>query len=457
MALSGRRCRSIVVWTIAVACAVSGRATLAQQYASIEPKVQGPAANALGGKVATILRDAAGPSDAAKKDLDAFFKDYLYRSMTSVDPVELGKLGQKREQLFTRYINTAKAQGVHDYINDITLKPMISIAKGNYHPAVRYNAVLIVSQLDQQTGAKPLPAATDALLTFLENDQFNNAPVPTPVKLAALIGLQRHLRLGLDPALNDRITKAALAVVNREKAPEDVSAKTYGWVRRQAAQVLALQSAKGLTPPVHDALMKLVSDGKIDLDDRCETAKLLQAAMYKDAKGLDGGAMTMALGELARSVLNIELKDAQTYQDKLVANPGMVGPGGGGFGFEGRGGPGGGMDFAMASVEDTTPHYEKRKMIDRTLAIAVAADAVAAGGSDEVKARGVELAKTLRTTAESIAAEERESAVSEAVIILAGQVDQLVGSWGPQAKPAPAAQKPGAIELPAEAPADAAG
>jgi hypothetical protein len=76
---------------------------------------------------------------------------------------------------------------------------MNAIAKGNYHPAVRYNAALILGQLDAQPGAKPLPAGTEAILAFLENDQFNNVPVPTAVQIAALVSLHRHARLGVDP------------------------------------------------------------------------------------------------------------------------------------------------------------------------------------------------------------------------------------------------------------------
>jgi hypothetical protein len=459
MTRSGRRCRSIAAWALVACLALACRSAVAQQYASIEPKVKGAEANMLGGKVATILRDAAGPNDAAKKDLDQFFKGYLYPLMTSVDPVQLGKLGQNREQLFTRYINTAKSQGARDYINEITLKPMEAVAKNNFHPAVRYNAVLIIGQLDQQAGAKPLPEATEALLGFLEGDKGNDS-LPTPVKLAALIGLQRHLRLGIDPALNDRITKAALAVADLNKAPADVTPKVYGWVRRQALQTLALQSAKGLTPPVHSSFVKFLGDETATVDDRCEAAHLLQAAMYKDAKGLDTSAMTLALGELARKVLTAEAKDAGDYLDKVVGNPGAFsGPGGMGPGeMRGPGGYGPGMDFSSLGMEDTTPHYEKRRMLDRSFAIADAADAVAAASSDEAKDRAKKLAQTIRTSADKIAAEAGETNISQTVVTLAGEVDQLIASWAPAGAAAPAGgDDKGGVEIPDQAPADAAG
>jgi hypothetical protein len=446
----GRRCRSIALAAV-VACGFLTRPVAAQQYASIEPTIKPQEFKVLMGKVSTLLRDDGAPNAAAQKELDSFFKGYYYPSMTSADPLELGKLGVKREQLFTRYLNTIKSQGVRDYVNDITLKPMAFVAKGNYHPAVRYNALLIISQLDQQLNAKPLPAATESLLGFLEDEQ-----TPTSLKLAALVGLQRHLRLGVDAPLADRAAKAALAVINREKPPEDVKPRIYGWVRRQAAGVLAIQSAKGLTPPVHDAFVRLMKDDSVDLDDRCESAKLLQAAMYQTAKGIDGNAMTMALGELARKVLSIEAKDAKEFQDKLFASGNMpAGPGGFGSGFGGREGFGPGMGMDMSALDDTTPHYEKRRMVDRSLAIAAAAEAVSAGGSQEVQDRAKKLASTIRTVAETLAAEEKESTISDGVIALAGQVDKLVASWIPAGAAAPEAK--GGEKEAAPAPAKAAG
>ncbi len=449
MAHHGRRYSSIALAAIVV-CGLLAWPAAAQQYISAEPKIKFAEYKALEGKVATLLRDAGAPNAAAQKDLDAFFKGYLYPSMTSVDPIDLGRLGAKREQLFTRYINTIKSQETRDYINNLTLAPMVAVAKANFHPAVRYNAVLIVSQLDLQPNAKTLPAATEALLGFLESEQ-----TPTSLKLAALIGLQRHLLIGIDAPLADRVAKSALAVINREKAPTDVKPGVYGWVRRQAAQLLAIQGAKGLAGPAHDALVRLVKDESVDLDDRCETAKLLQAPMYQNAKGVDGNAMTMALGALAHQVLTVEAKDAKDYQDKLFAS-GNVPSGPGSFNFAARPEMGPGMAMDLSALDDTTPHYEKRRMVDRSLAIAQAAEAVSAGGSAEVKERAKKLAATIRTAAEALAGEANETRVTDAVLTLGGEVDKLVASWNPGAAAAPAPEANGGDKKAKAAP-DAAG
>jgi hypothetical protein len=464
----------------------------AQHYQVIQPPVNLAQAKTLSGQVATIIRDAQAPNADAQKILTDFFMRYLYPSMTAYeDPVALGELAKKREDLFQRYINAAKSPQTRDFLNTNTLKAMTAIAKGNFHPAVRYNAALILGQLDVQPGAKPLPAGTEAVLAFLENDQFNNVPVPTAVQIAALVSLQRHVRLGVDPPVAERITKAALAIANREEIPEDATTKSYGWVRRQAAAVLAVQFEKGLTPPVFNAYVRLIRDKKADIDDRCGVAQLLRPSMFQGAQGLAAPDMAVALGELAREVLEIEAEEAEEYLDKVVGAGGGVpafggGEGGrgafggerGGYGgafggerggYGGRGGFGGegGGGFAPM-MQDLGPKYEKRRMIDRTLAIVNGAQALAAGSPDELKQRLTEFSSAIQAVAESAAPENAvNEVITDAVLDLRDEVDRLVSRWAPAAPPADevieeedeaeAAEEAGEPAPAAEAPAEAAG
>jgi hypothetical protein len=474
MTRHGRWCWQSIVALVAVAvCWGASQRVDAQDFKVIPPRINGAQVNVLGGQVATILRNAGAPSAAELKQLDDFFKGALFPSMTLIDPEALGQLGKKREQLFQRYINQAKSQAARDHMNTMTEQVMSSIAKGPYHPAVRYNAALILGQIDAQAGVKPLPAGTEALLSLLENEAFNKVTVPTAVKVGAIIGLQRHTRLGVDPALGDRITKAALAVANREELPEDASAKAYGWVRRQAAKVLAKQFEKGLAPPAYETFVRLISDEKSDLDDRCAVAQLLKPEMFTGAKDLDHDTMALALGGLARKVLAIEAEEAKDYIDDTLGS-GMPAPGGfeggrgGAFGGEGMyrgGGEGGGVDFGALGMEDTGPKYEKRRMIDRTLAIVEGARALQAGSSDELKERLTEFADLILAVAETAAPEDAGTTkITSAVMKLEKDVNRIVTNWAP-AKPGDeeaAADEDAALEMPDEpaedvgdAPADA--
>ena len=468
MTLSGRsRWQSIFALAfLGIACGAV-RPAVAQNYRALKPQIPLAQAKVAAGRVAPILRDTNNPGAEETKVLDEFFMKYLFPSMTAYEPPEaLGQLSTSREQLFTRYINTAKSQGARDYLNSNTLKAMGAVAKGAYHPAVRYNAALIVGQLEQPPGT-PLPAATEVLVSLLENEEFAQVPVPTALKVAAIIGMQRRLT-GLEPALAARVAKASTAIALRKESPEDASPEVYGWVRKNAAKLLTAQVAKGMTPEVHQTMVTLISDKSIDLDDRCNIAQLLKPDMYKTAEGLDLDAMTVALGDLAKQVLTVEAKEAKKYEDELLRGGAFAAPGGGGGGggFGGRGEMGmrgGGFGGGMTMPDEMGPTYERRRMIDRLLAIADGAAAVGAGGSDESKAKLGELVVALRGVAEP-AAEEKAllEEIAPAVQDLSVDVNKLVATWIPAAAAAedePAAgdfgeEAPAAEEPAADAPAD---
>lgn len=455
---------TLAIFALALLVALGGvvRSALAQNYLTLKPRIELAQARALSGRVATILRDTNAPGTEETKVLDDFFMKYLFLSMTAYDPPEaLGQLATSREQLFTRYINTAKSQGARDYLNANTLKAMSAIAKGAFHPAVRYNAALIVGQLDQAPGT-PLPAATEVLVSLLENDAFAGGtkekplqvPAPTALKVAAIIGLQRRVA-GLEPAMAQRVAKAATAIALRKETPDDASPEVYGWVRKNAAKLLTAQVAAGMTPEVHQTMVTLISDKTIDLDDRCSIAQLLKPDMYKTAEGLDLNAMTLALGDLAKQVLTLEAKDAKKYEDELLKGGVGLAPGGGGFGggrggeMGMRGGFGGGMGMTMP--EEMGPTYERRRMIDRLLAIADGANAVAAGGSDESKAKLNELVVALRGVAEPAADEKALlETIAPDVQDLSVDVNKLVATWIPAAA---AEDEPAEGEFGAEEPA----
>ncbi len=147
--------------------------------------------------------------------------------------------------------------------------------------------------------------------------------VSPPVVVGALVSLERHARLGADPALADQITKAALAVATSKEAAEGVSDSVFDWMRSLAGRVLAAQYAKGgLTPPVHEALAKLVGDKEMGLDDRCAVAEVITTPMYKTAQGVKIEDMVAALAALAKDVLADETKKAEKYQEKMLGDPG---------------------------------------------------------------------------------------------------------------------------------------
>lgn len=448
MARRSLRLNAALALVVTALAALAAQRTAAQAYVQDKATLAANEAQQLRGKVAAILRDASAPAAASLKTVDDYFNGYYFPMMTSNNADQLGKLADARKVLFIQYINVAKSQGARDHLIGLTLKAAQKQSIGNYHPAVRYNAALILGQLDQtpaagNTAPKPLPAATKSLQVLLDLDQVKNVPITSAVKIAALVGLERHTRLGVDAESAPAITKSVLAIANRSEPPADITADVNNWMRCQAAGVLINQSAAGVTPEINDALVNLVGGTELGLDDRCRVAEMLKPTLYAGAQGVDPDAMAMAIGKLAKAVLAEERKKAQEYQDAMVDDPNFGGGGfGGGFGG-GRGGRGGfgggrgGFGGGMTPMEDTGPHYERRRLVDRLMAVHIAAEAVSANGSEELKQRVTQLVEVIKEAADKAANDKTiELEVADLVVELARSVNGIVNGWSADAAPA---------------------
>jgi hypothetical protein len=466
-----------VVFTL-TALAACHQSALGQNYNALKPNEQD---GALRGKAATVLRNSSAPSADDLQTLSKFFTWY-FQSMTGKSPAQLAALGKLRQDLF-RLLNTPGSPVAREHVMGIAIKAMTAFAKGNFHPAVRYNAALVLGQLDKEptgTGANaaapvPLAASTGALVDLLEGGHKNPVAIPSSVTVGALVALERQTRLGIDPQYADRIAKAALAVATAAERPEDVSAPVFDWMRSLAARVLANQFAKGVTPPVHTALVKLITDKKMGLDDRCAVADAFTTGMYQEAQGVNVDEAAAALGALARDVLAEEAEAGEDYQSEIVpddqlrsgAFSGEFGRGGGyggefgrggGYGGEFGGGYGRGGADALAQLQDQTPRFEKRRMLDRLAAIVHCGRALeGAAGSDELKKRMKDLVDPMVEVADEAAkANATDADVAAAVIELSADVNDLVKSW--TAAAAGPAEAPAAdpLEAAAAEPAEAA-
>ena len=452
----------LVVLAAVVLAALNGAPAEAQGYKQLNADA---AAGQLRGKAGAAVRQAGAPTPAQLADIDKFFNSYYFPTMTNTDPAQLGALAKLRKDLFVQYINAAKDAQMRTHLLNLSFKASGSISAGPYHPAARYNAALILGQLDQTpaTGATPptpLAAGTNALTALLERPDINGVPVPPAVKIAALVGLERHTRIRVDPQYSERITAAALAIATRKEPPADISDDVNGWMRRLAAQVLANQFVAGVTAPVHEVFVTLIGSKELNLDDRCEVARLLKPTMYRNVQGVDAGEMADALGRLAKAIFAGERAKAEKYQEELLGDPSAGGGfGGGGFdggrggGFGGRGGRGGrgggyggefggrdgfGGGFGGMAMGPQGPHFEKRRTLDRVMALIAGASAIADGGaSDEVKQRMTALVTPLQEAADVISDDDTaELAVADAVVELAEQVNDIINGWAAGAEPA---------------------
>jgi len=385
----------------------------AQRFQSIAPEISVRESKTMRGRATKALRDPAA-FQANKKALDDYFTKYYFPSMTL--PAKLGELGKRRENLFKQFLRPAKVAAAREHLTDLTLKAMRSISRGNYHPAVRYNAVLILGLLDEKVAGTaaakpvPLPAGANELLELLEKDEFDQVQVPASLKLGALVGLERHARFGIDRQYADRLTQASLAMIAREEPPADLDPEVHHWMRCQAARVLSRQFAQGPNAQVQAAITALIADPHMSLEDRCSVAELMKRITYGSAAGVDMTATVGALGDLTKTVASDEAEKADNFQKKMLRS--------------------------RSGIDELI--YERRQLVARLHAIYAGASSLSKGLPDAERQKLQTLLSKLDPVMEI--AEDKDAGdleITPEVIEMESQVRTVVESWKP-AEEAPA-------------------
>src|SRR5690606_9173279 len=114
-----------------------------------------------------------------------------YARMTRLD--KLAEIPDRRAEL-ARDFSQIRSTVVREHLVTRTASIMKQLYEGNFHPGVRFNAMLVVGDLDQapaqlvyQRPPVPYRPSLDLMeAAFLDPKQIE------PVRVAALIGIHRH-------------------------------------------------------------------------------------------------------------------------------------------------------------------------------------------------------------------------------------------------------------------------
>jgi len=296
--------------------------------------------------VTAVLGDKAADShvldDPEKaKYFDAYFRNYLFPLMTSLDPktgapitsapeLKIGEIsyGKLRKDLFQRYFWRFRKNETHEHLLKLTLETMKVVATENYHPAARMNAMLIIGELNTReynASAKQPPEPDLRALGFL----FGQLKPSNPeyIRVAALIGIRRHAMIdGQRPEASRRIkTEGKIAILKEIQAilesdpPANRSDEGHRYMQRLAMEIVGGFRDPGVANAIAKKLEAFIKDSELPHQFRCEALvaysqlelrptdiKLSQQAYYTGALAL----------EAAHSQLNA-LKAEQEFLEKL--------------------------------------------------------------------------------------------------------------------------------------------
>lgn len=287
---------------------------------------------------------------------DQWYTGYVFRSFSQLG--QLSKLPQFRKEI-TDDLRKCRSKEVHDRLLERTMTYMTGFAttaKRNFHPAVRFNALLVIGDLNadevsaQQRFPNPHPPALDLLISEYKRPNQTDA-----MKLAAMIGISRHVQFDwARPEANripaDRrqeIMNLMLALANQAAPPEGKSPKGHAWMQRRALDILGALgvSSQADVDKVNQTVLTIVKNPDADMSLRITAAGTLGRLndKSKSKPKLDVPKESLHVAALLMQACNRDLADIA----KLVKSkqPGGMGAYGGmsSSGMPGMSMPGMGM------------------------------------------------------------------------------------------------------------------
>lgn len=242
-----------------------------------------------------------------------YYVNYFLPSWTQA--ANRSKLQQLRTQLTNSELgNMARAGGPpHDLLVQIALQTLADYVKNEQlDPAVRVSAMLAIGELnDRERGVgstqppAPCAAALPVIIEALTDAQQSDA-----VKLAALVGLERHCVIGIADAnvLNSQVIPLLLSMAQEKNPPAERDAEVHAWFRARAIGILGGMQALGANTQVVQALTGMVGDAAEPVRVRLAAAQALGGLNLSSAQGVDFAAVTQALGKM---VLDLCVADVQ--------------------------------------------------------------------------------------------------------------------------------------------------
>jgi hypothetical protein len=340
-----------------------------------------------------ILKGDAPFSGDNEKALVNWYNNYEFPILTIYDPAELRVLPESktdlyegRKRLFRDQIEKASNKDAHERVVQLAFDFFSVVAVEEYHPAVRYNAMLIIGDLNEseRTGSgsdseapRPLPAA----LAFMVK-QWKSPDQLDAVRVAALIGILRHVQIEAQaigradtPKNADQTTEIrqlALDLVRTRKAPEGRSQEGHDWMRRRGIEILSWLAAIKLDQEIVDLVVERLADSEENRGVREEAALAIHNMKYLPEPGrprLGTTAVDIKLRKVAAYLVQFildatteDMKNVDKYlvslqeAEEIYGTGGMSGGGGGQFGRPSAGGTSrGGPPPGMGSSKGGPP------------------------------------------------------------------------------------------------------
>ncbi len=328
---------------IASACSIAFLALLmncspavAQNFKQLQPGTSNgrpvntwaPLALSEEGKAVAETLSGAQPFNPAA--FDKFFNELMFPLFAQYQEVKVGAKmvsplvggtggvespAIMRQRFKQNYVQKATNPQIHQHLIDITLTKMNEIASGEFHPVCRYNAMLMIADLNEVEPDRPYKKALDALLKGATASTSIDA-----VRVPALCGLVRQAHAGIAGAASGEVINAMLALQAQRIPPADRTQDGHDWICRRAIDVLEAIGSPGPNGAVLTALMKTADDPAASIAVRTTAARAIGNIAYSPPQNFNAAPWIKSLGKLAIDCYKAELANAAGQHTPIVAD-----------------------------------------------------------------------------------------------------------------------------------------
>ena len=285
--------------------------------------------------------------------LTGWYQNYHFALMTQA--TSMGDIDLQRLEFIKELTMICTDNSIHSHVVDqIAIPQMTAFLQENYHPVVKYNAMLIIGQLNSQViitnEGRSVPVPLPAALTFMV-DAIKSGTETDAILLASWIGVLRHVRLNRlnqNIAGSDIITIAgeAMKLLNQATPPANRSDAGHVWLQRRVIDVLAMigQDDQKILPKI----LSIMQDEKAAMSLRLTAARALKYFNYSPSTQVPVESTSNALGTLIVRICRNEID--RVDQEKALAalqEASGVSDAEGDMGMGGMGGMMGGMEGGM--------------------------------------------------------------------------------------------------------------
>jgi hypothetical protein len=188
----------------------------------------------------------------------------------------------------------------------------------DFHPAVKYNAMLLIAGLNEKPATRTEAAVPwlNALQPLVNVATYPRAP--QSLRVAALIGIARHVAVK-DTGIKEFIASKMEKIV-KEESPSDRSPDGIVWIKRQAIEILADLGLPGPDEKFLITLGEVVADGNQPLALRSAAAQAVGKIKPDALPAKEANLMTRGLSSLLLDACRYEINGGGSG-DEQVSGP----------------------------------------------------------------------------------------------------------------------------------------